>query len=362
MTNNVIAPGGKICILGAGQLGKMTLMAAHQLGYHTMVWAPEGDIPAMEMSTQRLIHPYDCEDTLDEVLHNADVITTEWENIPLWLIKKLERRGGIVRPGSKVLEVAQSRRNEKMLARQLDIPTTKTAFISSERINTDDIWTAYLPGILKKDKEGYDGKGQWRVNTVKELVAAHKEAGCDCVLEKLVNLKTELSILVGRSPSGQINLSDVVENKHKDGILDTTTWPTKHGSAAHDVWLLAERIAEHLELEGVLVLEFFVDEDDNVLFNEMAPRPHNSFHGSIEAAYTSQFEQHVRAICNHPLGKVVFHTPFTMANLIGGTWDSYWSGALLEEDSRLHLYGKSESRSGRKMGHVTKLFTKLFRK
>ena len=363
MTHQQIIPGGTICILGAGQLGKMSLQAAHRLGYHTMIWAPEGDIPAMEMATHRLVCPYDNKTTIDEVLRNADVITTEWENIPLSLIKELERRGGVVRPGSKVLEVAQSRWAEKKMARSLGVNTTPTLFWPADTSDPNQDWISCLPGILKTDGLGYDGKGQYAVETVPELVNAHQKAGVDCVLEKRVELLCELSVLVARSSDGSISVSEVVENTHKKGILDITVYSTKTG----DMMLMRERraqvqeiaftVADELELEGVLCLEFFVDTDYNLLFNEMAPRPHNSFHGSIEAAYTSQFEQHIRAICGLPLGNVEFHTPFEMQNLIGGTWEGDWAPALNDPSSRLHLYGKQESRPGRKMGHVTRLIS-----
>lgn len=364
MTHQPIITGGTICILGAGQLGKMSLQTAHRLGYHTMVWAPEGDIPAMEMATHRLVCPYDNKTTVDEVLRNADVITTEWENIPLTLVKELERRGGVVRPGSRVLEVAQSRWAEKKMARSLGIHTTPTLFWPATTSNPNQDWISCLPGILKTDSLGYDGKGQYAVETVPELVDAHQKAGVDCVLEKRVDLLCELSVLVARTADGHFAVSEVVENSHKEGILDVTVYPIKTGdlmlmrqlrSKAEDI---AIKVANHLELEGVLCLEFFVDTDYNLLFNEMAPRPHNSFHGSIEAAYTSQFEQHIRAICGLPLGNVEFHTPFEMQNLIGGTWESDWASALNDPFSRLHLYGKKESRPGRKMGHVTRLISR----
>jgi 5-(carboxyamino)imidazole ribonucleotide synthase len=363
MQSEQILPGATICILGDGQLGKMSLQAAHQLGYHTMVWYPSdkdgNNGPAMEMATHRLRTPFDCPTTIDEVVRYADVITVEWENAPLSLAKKLERRGKVVRPSSRVLEVAQSRIREKMMARQLDIPTTKTVDIPAGAINADGDWSDYLPGILKTDGLGYDGKGQWSVSTVEELVVAHQQAGVDCVLEKRVDLDYELSVLVARTARGEVKVSHVVENKHQDGILDGTTWPVKDRGFTR--WKLdrvqgyAMKVAEHLDLEGVLCLEFFVDRDGNTLFNEMAPRPHNSFHGSIEAANTSQFEQHIRAICGLPLGYVDFHTPFVMRNLIGGTWEQDWGQALDDRRARLHLYGKKESRNGRKMGHVTRL-------
>lgn len=367
MTHAPVLPGATICFLGDGQLGKMSLMAAHQLGYKTIVWYPSdkngNNGPAMEMATHRLTAPFydatfDSSAAIDEVIRKADVITTEWENVPLSLIRELERRGAIVRPSSRVLEVAQSRFREKMMAGELDIPTTKTAWVPANTIVNHD-WTEYLPGILKTDGQGYDGKGQYRVNTVEGFIAAHQKAAVDCVLEKLVDLAFELSVLVARNASGEISVSDVVENAHINGILDRTVWPVKDRgftrSKLQEACDHAMKVAEHLGLEGVLCLEFFVDIEGNLLFNEMAPRPHNSFHGSIEAAHTSQFEQHIRAVCGLPLGHVKFHTPFQMQNLIGGNWEENWAPVLHDINARLHLYGKSESRPGRKMGHVTTL-------
>lgn len=354
-----ILPGATIGILGGGQLGKMSAMAAAQLGYHTTIYAKAGDNPAMEVATDSIIVPeWDDPAGIAELVSTCAVITTEWENVPLSLAQEIIRQGGIFRPGIKVLEVAQSRFREKLLASELQIPTTKTAWIPGV-VNLTDDWSDYLPGILKTDGQGYDGKGQFSVNTVEELIAAREKTGVACVLEKRVDLAYELSVLVARTADEQIMVSDVVENTHKNGILDRTEWPPfirpwnrqRHFKAQE----YAKKVAEHLDLEGILCLEFFVDKVENLLFNEMAPRPHNSFHGSIEAAFTSQFEQHVRAICNLPLGDVRFHTPFEMLNLIGGTWEDDWSKYLLDQRARLHLYGKGESRADRKMGHVTRL-------
>lgn len=360
-----ILPGATIAILGAGQLGKMSLVAAHQLGYHSLVWAPEGDIPAMEMATYRCVAPFNDQTTFDDVCRVADVITTEWENIPLDLVRKFEQRGKLVRPGSRVLEVAQRRWLEKQTALEIEIPTTPTVFLpkgaSATELNELKL-DQFLPGIVKTDRLGYDGKGQWRVNTAAEVATALDQADADCVLERFVSFTQECSILVARTVDGRTNLSDVVVNTHREGILDTSCWQPrgmitgeglmrfKHVNQAEKY---AIAMAEHLKLEGILVLEFFVTAD-GLFFNEMAPRPHNSFHGSIEAAYTSQFEQHVRAICNLSLGRVRFHTGFLMDNLIGGSWNE-WGHYLTKPQSRLHLYGKAASRPGRKMGHVTTL-------
>jgi len=337
----------------------MSLIAAHQMGYRTAVYFPKDGEPAMEMATHRMVYDWNEPAGITRLLQVCDVITTEWENIPLDFIRELEQRGGIVRPGSKVLEVAQSRFAEKIMAQQLGISTTSTMFIPAgyDIASVEGNWAEFLPGILKTDGLGYDGKGQYPVKTTQALIAAHKKAGVGCVLEKRVKLKTELSVLVARTADGRVSVSDVVENEHKDGILHTSSWPMifTHQGNLKVVRDAAVKIAGHLELEGVLVMEFFVDEGDNVLFNEMAPRPHNSFHGSIEAARTSQFEQHIRAICGLSLGAVEFHSQFEMENLIGGTWEEDWSVVLMDEFARLHLYGKAESRPDRKMGHVTRL-------
>ncbi|MEY2640770.1 MAG: hypothetical protein RL150_163 [Candidatus Parcubacteria bacterium] len=361
-----IIPGATIGILGGGQLGKMSLMAAHQLGYHTVVWAAPGDNPAMEMATHRIEAPYTDRSAFEQFLELADVTTTEWENIPLWLMKELQNRGVIVRPGARVLEVAQSRLEEKRVAMALSIPTTEFLSIPFESTFTEEEIAPFLPGILKTNRLGYDGKGQFPVSTFEEFCEACAKADAPCVLEKCATLKTEISVLVARTADGLMSVSDVVENLHKNGILDVTMWPPEMDvlsdrsdavdnlSFEEEAQRYALNIANHLGLEGILCLEFFVTEDGRLLFNEMAPRPHNSFHGSIEAASTSQFEQHVRAICGLPLGEVTFHTAFTMQNLIGGSWDD-WSEYLNIPNTRLHLYGKQESREGRKMGHVTML-------
>ncbi|MDC1205498.1 ATP-grasp domain-containing protein [Candidatus Pacebacteria bacterium] len=329
------------------------------MGYHTAVYAPEGDIPAMEMATHRMTYDWNEPAGVIRLLQACDVITTEWENVPLDLIKELESRGSIVRPGSRVLEIAQNRFAEKTMAKELDIPTTQTIFIPGAHGVAGIDFSDYLPGILKTVRNGYDGKGQYPVATIQELTNALKEANVACVLEKRVALLTEISVVVARTSDNRVSVSDVVENAHQDGILDMTYWPIKTGdmmlmrSLHEKAREIAEKVAMYLELEGILCLEFFVDDNYNLLFNEMAPRPHNSFHGSIEAARTCQFEQHIRAVCGLSLGKLRFHTPFMMQNLIGGSWKEDWSAPLLSSSARLHLYGKAESRPGRKMGHVT---------
>jgi len=355
----VILPGSgnTVCILGAGQLGKMTQAAAHQFGFDTIVWAPEGDIPAMKAATHRLVAPFNDRHSLEEVCRVASVVTTEWENVPISLLQALEKRGVLVRPSSFVLGIAQSRNAEKTFARSVDVEPTPWVFLEQGKpIPSAEVLAGYFPGILKHDRLGYDGKGQWPVANYDELVWRIATVEYDCILERRIDLNYELSILVARSPTGLVSVSPAVANKHRDGILVETTW--RPGLFQKYIELDAQdaamKIAEKLQLEGILVLEFFVDFGGHLYFNEMAPRPHNSFHGSIEAARTSQFEQQVRAVCGLPLGQVWFHTAFVMKNLLG---DAGWDLAELFQQPaiHIHLYGKTESRPGRKMGHVTRM-------
>jgi 5-(carboxyamino)imidazole ribonucleotide synthase len=356
----VIEPGSTICILGGGQLGKMSLVAARQLGYHVMIWAPEGDNPAMEMATHRIIAPFDDEQAFAQVCSLADVVTTEWENIPVQLLERLEQVGKLVRPSSKVLAIAQSRRAEKNFATRLGFNPTPWTGVEEHRFILRDKTTIekHLPGILKTNRNGYDGKGQWEVESVDEVNEVFKKAGGPCVLEQKLRLDREVSVIVARNAYGKCCVSNAVINIHKDGILDTTVWYPSSQATNHEqsVQQTAIAFAEELELVGILALEFFVSEG-HLYFNEMAPRPHNSFHASIEASYTSQFEQHIRAICNLPLGNMSFHTSFKMKNLVGREYDDWKQHLVVINSSRIHLYGKNESRPGRKMGHVTTLLT-----
>lgn len=360
MNNSSIVPGSTICILGAGQLGKMSLTAAHQLGYHTMVWSPQGDIPAMEMATHRIVAPFNDRGALEEVIKRADVVTTEWENIPVELLKNLESRDKLVRPSSHVLKIAQSRWMEKSFVSSFGIATTPTIFIKKGDVVTRfaDIIDEFMPGILKTDRLGYDGKGQCPVNTIKEVQTALDAYGCDCVLEKCADLICEISVIVARNQTG-IHVSPAVVNRHKDGILASSLWSPE--LIQLDIEELAQnwaaKTAKKVELQGILAVEFFVT-SEGLLFNEMAPRPHNSFHASIEASYTSQFEQHVRSVCGLPLGDMRFHTPFEMRNLLGSVSEENLMECLMESQPRLHLYGKKEARPGRKMGHITHLLSR----
>jgi 5-(carboxyamino)imidazole ribonucleotide synthase len=361
MAREVILPGSTIGILGAGQLGKMTAMAAARLGYETVVWAPHRE-PAFDVASQIVQAGYDDTKAFADFVAMTDVITIEWENIPVELLEALAVHRP-VRPSHKVLEVTQDRWHEKELFRKLDLNFARTIRVNPERNGSDRVWgleAFNYPAILKTRRDGYDGKGQVLVAFPAEVLeeASTTLAGKSCVLEEVIDFVAEGSVIVARNPSGDSYASPVLENTHQDGILRETRWPPRSkfliGSGLGDrARKIALDIAEALELEGVLAVEFFFTEEE-IYVNELAPRPHNSGHGTIEAFKTSQFEQHVRAICNLPLGLMVPHSRFVMRNLIGHDIDKM--AELLTIPTSLHIYNKGDVREGRKMGHYTTIF------
>jgi 5-(carboxyamino)imidazole ribonucleotide synthase len=345
-----LPPGSTIGILGGGQLGRMTAMAAARLGYRCVVYAPELHSIAGDVAAGHVSGAYDDATALARFASQVDVVTYEFENVPEAAVTACQTLKP-VRPGIKPIHIAQHRLREKEFFRKLGIGTTDYQPIAGE----PDIASATaLPGILKTSTEGYDGKGQIRVGDRTSLAAAWQALGRrECILEALVDFLCEISVIVARGLDGQTRYFPIGLNDHRDGILRTTTVPA--GLPAGTL-AAAERygmeLARGLDLVGLVALEMFVTRDGRVLANEMAPRPHNSGHWTIDACATSQFEQLVRAICGLPLGPVDVLMPSRMVNLIGeeaGDWPRY----LADPTARLHLYGKASARPGRKMGHVT---------
>jgi len=344
-----LPPGSTIGILGGGQLGRMTAMAAARLGYRCLVYSPEehaigGDVAAHVRGA------YDDTTALARFAGQVDVITYEFENVPEATVAECLRYRP-VRPGVKPIHVAQHRLREKEFFRELGIDTAEHQAIRSDA----DIEAATaLPGILKTCTEGYDGKGQVRVADRAALAAGWAKLGRrECILEALVDFTCETSAIVARGLDGQARCFPIGLNDHRDGILRTTTVPSGLPAATLEtIERYGIELARGLDLVGLVALELFVTKDGQVLANEMAPRPHNSGHWTIDACATSQFEQLVRAICGLPLGPVDVLVPSRMENLIGdeaGDWLRY----LADPAARLHLYGKESARPGRKMGHVT---------
>ena len=345
-----LPPGSTIGILGGGQLGRMTAMAAARLGYRSIVYAPEAHSIASDVAAGHIQGPYDDAAALARFAAEVDVVTYEFENVPEATVAECARHRP-VRPGIRPIHFAQHRLREKKFFRKSGLGTADYQRIASE----GDIAAATtLPGILKTCTEGYDGKGQVRVATRQDLAAAwEKLHRRECILEALVDFQCEVSAVVARGLDGRAQCFPVGLNDHRDGILRTTTVPcglspgieeaARHGCL---------QLAESLDLVGLVALEMFVTKDGRVLANEMAPRPHNSGHWTIDACATSQFEQLVRAICGLPLGAVDVLAPARMVNLIGDEAND-WARYLAEPTARLHLYGKGKARAGRKMGHVT---------
>jgi 5-(carboxyamino)imidazole ribonucleotide synthase len=348
-TPRIIPPGSTIGILGGGQLGRMTALAAARLGYRCLVYAPDNHAIAGDVAAGHVRGAYDDTDTLGRFARQVDVITYEFENVPEAAVAAcLEHKP--VRPGVKPIHVAQHRLREKQFFAALGIGTADYQPVRSE---AELAAATALPGILKTCREGYDGKGQARVHDRTSLAAAWQALGRDCILEALVDFQCEISAIVARGVDGATRCFPIGLNDHRDGILRTTTVPA--GLPA-DALATAERfglaLARGLDLVGLVALEMFVTRNGTVLANEMAPRPHNSGHWTIDACATSQFEQLVRAICGLPLGSVDITAPSRMENLIGSEADD-WPRYLADPSARLHLYGKGSARPGRKMGHVT---------
>ncbi len=353
MADRIIPPGSTIGILGGGQLGRMTAMAAERLGYKALSYSPEADAIAGQVAPH-LQGAYDDTANLARFAAQVDVITYEFENVPEATVEACLRHKP-VRPGVKPIHVAQHRLREKAFFASVGL---ETAAYQAIRSDADVAAATALPGILKTCTEGYDGKGQARVADKEELAEAWDKLGRpECILEALVDFQCEVSAIVARSLNGETRCFPIGLNEHRDGILRTTTVPPGLPAATlNEAERLGVQLAESLALVGVVALEMFVTKDGRVLANEMAPRPHNSGHWTIDACATSQFEQLVRAICGLPLGAVDVLAPSRMENLIGDEAND-WLRYVSDPAARLHLYGKPKARPGRKMGHVTYVFT-----
>ncbi len=351
-----LSPGSTIGIVGGGQLGRMLAVAAAQLGYRCHIYAPDEAPPAAEVSALFTRGAYDDEEALARFGAAVDVATYEFENIAAGPLSALVDRAPLY-PPRRALEIAQDRLTEKEFVAGLGGRPAPFAAVSSPEELDRALEAIGAPAILKTRRFGYDGKGQVRIVASDEAGAAWEAMrGAPCVLEGFVRFDAEFSILLCRSPPGETAVWTAPENVHAHGILDHSSVPAAPalGPAIAEAEALARKVANALDYVGVLTLEFFATAD-GAIFNEMAPRVHNSGHWTIEGALTSQFENHVRAICDLPLGATDLVVPeVTMQNLIGDDVER-WRDILSDPAAHLHLYGKSEARPGRKMGHVTRL-------
>ncbi len=354
--NKTILPSATIGILGGGQLGRMLALAAKPLGYRVAILDPNPSCPASSVADIVVTGEFGDVAALAEFAQACDVVTLEFENVPAGGLALLEALLP-VRPSKRVLETLRDRLTEKSFVNAAGIETAPWAEIRF----TGDFGQASslgFPAILKTATLGYDGHGQARVQNLEELSAAFTRFNAPCVLEGLVDFACEVSVIVARSSVGEVKVFDVFENHHVSGILDTTRIPASIPlEVQREAQRIASQLAARLEVIGLVCVEFFVTRDGHVLVNELAPRPHNSGHLTLEACRTSQFEQAIRAVCGLPLGDTAAHGPAAMANLLGDLWQNSepnWPAAL-ETGAKLHLYGKLEARSGRKMGHLTAL-------
>jgi 5-(carboxyamino)imidazole ribonucleotide synthase len=350
-----IEPGATIGILGGGQLGRMTVLAATALGYRCHVYCPIKDSPAKQATSLSTTADYDNKLALGRFAKSVDVVTFEFENVPGDTAEFLAERKP-VRPGPNALRIAQDRIKEKDFLRSIGVGTAPYRAVTSEEELRRAIETIGPRAILKTVRLGYDGKGQIGIRTDSDLAAVWRGFGSiDGILEGFVEFACEVSVIMARSETGKTATYAPVENQHVHHILDTTIAPARvKPEIAMRAEAIARHIAEKLDLVGLLAVEMFVTHSGEVLVNELAPRPHNSGHWTIDACYTSQFEQLVRAICGLPLGSPERHSDAVMKNLIGADIEK-WREAMNDPLQKIHLYGKDEALPGRKMGHLTKL-------
>ncbi|MFK7820394.1 MAG: 5-(carboxyamino)imidazole ribonucleotide synthase [Planctomycetaceae bacterium] len=355
----MIEPGGTIGMLGSGQLGRMFVHAAQQMGYRVHVFSPDADSPAGQAANKEIAAAYDDFDALREFAESVDVVTLEFENIPTDTVDAVSEIVS-VHPGRNVLSVAQNRIREKSTIRSFGLPVPDFAVVES----ANDI-VAFLAnheqhgGVLKSAESGYDGKGQARVETADSAEAALSSIGhAAAIIEEFVPYQFETSVISARSPRGEVRSYAPIVNMHHNHILDVSVAPSSliSASLAAELIEIAENLMSALEVIGVLCVEFFYAEDGRILINEIAPRPHNSGHLTIEACVTSQFQQQVRSVCDLPLGSTEIVRPAAMVNLLGqhlAPSKPNFESLFTRPQTNLHLYGKSEPRDGRKMGHIT---------
>jgi 5-(carboxyamino)imidazole ribonucleotide synthase len=359
----VILPGATLGVMGGGQLGRMFVHAAQSMGYNTAVLDADPNSPAGLVSHHLIQTGYLDAQGLSELAQVAAAITTEFENVPAQALTQLAQSRPVA-PSGAAVSVCQDRVREKAHFMGCGVACAPYAVIETpEQLAAvgDDL----LPGILKTARLGYDGKGQIRVKTRAELTAAWAELQqVACVLEKMLPLAYEVSVIVARGGDGQVVHFPLQQNLHREGILAVTTVPAPNVTQAvsEQAYAWAHQIATSLAYVGVLCVEFFVLQDGRIVANEMAPRPHNSGHHTIDACDVSQFELQVRAMTGLPLVEPVLHSPCLMLNLLGDLWfpegateqqEPDWAAVLALSGTHLHLYGKTEARVGRKMGHLT---------
>jgi len=356
-----VAPGGWLGLLGGGQLGRMFCMAAQSLGYKVAVLDPGSDSPAGSVADLHVHADYLDKAGLARLGSIVKAATTEFENVPAAALAYLAQRARVT-PAADAVAIAQDRIREKAFLATSGFEVAPYAVLGDDA-SVAAVDASLLPGVVKSARMGYDGKGQIRVRTRDDVAAAFRSMGrVPCVLERLIDIALEVSVVVARTGEGETTTWPVSENGHRDGILDVSIVPARVPPAlAERARQIATGVAAALDYRGVLCVEMFVTRDETLLVNEIAPRPHNSGHYTIDACVTSQFEQQARVLAGLPMGSTRLHQCAVMVNLLGDVWfdatgaprEPDWAAVLNEPQAKLHLYGKAEARRGRKMGHVT---------
>jgi 5-(carboxyamino)imidazole ribonucleotide synthase len=357
-----LPPGSWLAVLGGGQLGTMFCQAAQQLGFRVAAIDPDPDAPIAAVADMLWTASYQDVEVLQTLSGLAQAATVEFENVPYAALAHLAMSMP-VRPAADSIAIAQSRIQEKMFFARHGLPVAPFIVLRDSSDLSAPMPQYLFPGRLKTARLGYDGKGQCAVTAPEQVAPAFQQLGnVTCVLEQQLQLAREISVLIARDAQGNITLWPIAENIHRDGILDVTIVPARISEAlAQTACEHARKVVENLGYRGVLCIEFFIDTQDNLYLNEMAPRPHNSGHHTIESCVTSQFEQQARITASLPLGDTAQKTPAVMLNLLGDLWflddntprEPDWNALLAGSDAHLHLYGKKDARRGRKMGHIT---------
>lgn len=355
-------PGSTLGMMGGGQLGRMFAIEAAYMGYHVTVLEPGAGSPAAEVSLKHIAQPYLSEDGLRELAQTTSAVSTEFENVPAKALDALAQEEFVAPPGSAVA-IAQDRNEEKHFIETVAKVPVAPHFPIHCAGDIENAPETLFPGILKTARLGYDGKGQVLVDSREELHKAFVELKeVDCILEKRLALRQEVSVIVARGFDGQTATFPLCENTHRHGILAVTVMPARvPEETSQKTRQFATQIVDALHYVGVLCVEFFVLENGDVVANEMAPRPHNSGHATIDACWSNQFEQQLRCMTGQPLADTTQHSPAVMLNLLGDLWFDAednpkvpdWSKVLAVPGAKLHLYGKAQARHARKMGHVT---------
>jgi 5-(carboxyamino)imidazole ribonucleotide synthase len=353
-----VLPGATVGVLGSGQLGRMLALAARPMGYRIHVLSPDSDSPTGQVADREWSAAYDDLDAVREFARSVDVVTLEFENIPAETVEEVSAAVP-VRPGWKALHTAQNRLREKTFLEKAGFPVAPFREVSERTALDGALREIGVPAVLKTAGFGYDGKGQSKIVALEEADAAWDALGGEAVLEAWVDFEKEVSVVAARGVDGSFAHYGLVENTHDRHILDVTVAPAGvPPEIEREAVEITRGIFEELEVVGTACVEFFLTSDGKLLVNEIAPRPHNSGHWTIEGVVTSQFEQQLRAVCGLPLGSTERLRPAAMANLLGDLWansEPDWETVCSLPDVKLHLYGKAEARPGRKMGHVTAL-------